>query len=332
MPRGFWTGLSHGAGFGVVALAGLSLLTPLPRQADEAAPPPDAALTDAPPAGDEGETAGETPADGGAGTEGGAEAVTEAGAGTEATAEEPAETAETGAGVVAMPPVPRRDSEGREGREGDSPHTAELGLPVGSEFGRGGDMTPTLPEPLLAPSTGVKQTEAPVAPAPAAETAPDAETDPDLRPEATAPGALLMPPQDDMADADLLPTSDPPAGFAPPPVVELPRMAGVGEPDSLPRSQPAEAIALPPAPENPVAETNATPPAEVLQPPISPQPPAVVQAETDVQPVDKAAPEAAPGDDPGTDTDTAAPARISAPAPDLSLPPALSDLGRSPDN
>ncbi|MDN5568978.1 MAG: hypothetical protein L0G27_09605 [Paracoccus sp. (in: a-proteobacteria)] len=137
MARGILTGVVHGALLSVVALAGLSLLAPLPRDRDRSQP------------------------------------------------------------VI----VPDRDA---------TP-SGQMDLPVGSEFGRAGDLAPQAPAPIR--SDDSNRVAEPVAvPAPRAEPAPTPVTDDNARPETLA--------------GDRMPAQTQPAPLDPAPDLQLPGAAG----------------------------------------------------------------------------------------------------------
>lgn len=117
----------------------------------------------------------------------------------------------------------------------EAPVASAVDLPVGSEFGRGGDHLPNLPTPLDAPQAGMGQTEAPGVIAPAAEPAPVTIAVNDARPEAAdgAPSALAT------DDAEEAPEFAQPEVFAAPsapaaPELAAPELSGAAQPDSAP--------------------------------------------------------------------------------------------------
>ncbi|MBU3030500.1 hypothetical protein [Paracoccus marinaquae] len=195
MARSFWTGLGHGAALGGGLLVLMSLVWPLPEpeppalpgeavvpgSVDPGAPSPDdspmAAMPDDQPA-----AAAEAPVPAAPDMP---EVETAAPADEAPAVESPAaepgtESAAAGAGqdlpsVEAAAPVTRP--------EGARPEAEAVGLPVGSEFGRGGDVVPRLPTPLTVPSARLDQSDAPAVRAPAAEPAPVTVTGSNARPE-----------------------------------------------------------------------------------------------------------------------------------------------------
>lgn len=233
MARGFWTGLLHGGIVGVLAVAALSLAVPLPRDSGQKDPVGDAPLAPVPQA---------APV-------GGQPAVAETSVGSVEPGYPPTPA------DASPDPVPARPAP-------DAPAAAAVDLPVGSEFGRGGDAVPVMPAPLAAtrpdpvrPAVVVapESEPAPVAAAPAdRRPRPDAHNDgpvqlaPDMaedlpqieaavapsRPSApVAPGraAADAPDAAPALPADLLPARDRA------PVAEPPSPAGAPAPDlSLP--------------------------------------------------------------------------------------------------
>lgn len=193
-----------------------------------------------------------------------------------------------------------------DARQAPRPDAGAIDLPVGSEFGRGGDVVPRLPEPLSAPQARLDMTDAPAVSAPAAEPAPVTVTGDDARPQAVLTEPAPQSPAEGEAtprfarpDFTRLPGSDARQSGA------APGMAALAVPDLLPG-------AVPPAdqPAGPTVDSLAGGSPEVSA---APQAPAseVVRA--------------APARTPPTVVVTPAP-RLPSPALDLSLPPDLSDL------
>lgn len=242
MARGFWTGLVHGGIVSVLAVAALSLAVPLPREAGPAQDTPAAAAL--PPAvPDEDRPAARGAARG--------EAIPPAQNRPAAEARQPSDSA------------PSRP-------EPEPPAAAAVDLPVGSEFGRGGDAVPVVPEPLVSGRPDPAQPPAVIAPE--SEPAPVAATPSDRRPDPAPNGNGPVQVAPDLAED--LPQIRPAASAAPsrPSALTAPGRAAPEAPDAAP--------ALP---------------ADLLPAPRDPSPP-----------------------EPETPT--------AAPAPDLSLPPDLSDL------
>ena len=233
MAGGFWTGLVHGGIVSLLAMAALSLAVPLPRDGGPAQDTPAAAVQPpaAPPAGDR------PPA--------------------------PAQDAPAARNGPPSDPAPSRPAS-------DPPAAAAVDLPVGSEFGRGGDAVPVVPEPLAAGRPDPAQPAAVIAPD--AEPAPLAAPPADRRPEPDPDGGGPVQIAPDLAEDP--PQVEPAAPAAPsrPPALEAPGRAAADAPDAAP-ALPADLL---PAPRD-----RTPPPSEI-------------------------------------------PSEI--PAPDLSLPPDLSDL------
>lgn len=123
-----------------------------------------------------------------------------------------------------------------------APRPDVVGLPIGSEFGRGTDEAPVVPEPGVALD---RDSRAPAAvPAPASEAAPVARTRDNIRPDTAADGRLprqAQPPAGEAApsldiftDATALSRSQP--STVPPMAVEAPQ-------DDLPAVTWTEAVA-----------------------------------------------------------------------------------------
>lgn len=270
MAGGFLKGLMHGGLLGVVALAGLSMLLPLPgaQDRDGGAEPKVSAAASVPAAADP------TPAAPAPGPESVA---------PERTAPEPAALEPA---ASAQDPAPAVDLPG-----GAAPDADAVGLPVGSEFGRGGDVAPRLPAPQSASPRALGD---PVAvPAPAAEPAPVALTADKVRPETLA---------DDRMPAQTLPQD---GGAAP--GLTLPQTA----PGSAAGSDALRAVPLPD------------------QGPGQDAAPLILPATDDETPGGDVTPTNAPEADADAPPPDAPPAPgLPSPALDLSLPPDLTDLRR----
>lgn len=164
MAGGFFLGFVQGAALSVLALAGLSLLTPVqpPAAQGRAAPPAIAASPELAPE--------PAPAD-------------------EAAEERPA------APPPVSQPAPAAPEDEPPPPVVPGPEAGSVGLPVGSEFGRSGDLPPRLPDA----ASGSSPVEAGPAPAiappdPEAERAPTMDADRAARPEAVPdPGAPAQP-------------------------------------------------------------------------------------------------------------------------------------------
>lgn len=288
MTRGFWKGLLHGGLLSAVALAVLSLLSPLPSR-DELAvgTPADAPVPEVSPPD---ESADAAPA-----SEMVEPVVTEV------------SPVVTGAPPAVAPPETR-----------DNSVISAVDMPVGSEFGRSGDLPPLMPQPLEQPHGAQGQSEAPGVIAPSEETAPVTEAVNDARPEAGegAPAGLVT------ETAEAAPEVDLPSALQMPAALSSPQALGATERDSAPDmsalSEPRDIAALDavepqPEPEAPVAV-------------IAPQPvPPVAEAEPDA-PTETPTETPAVEDDPPAQTEapvTTADAPVedvTVPTPDLSLP------------
>ena len=303
MARGFWTGLFHGGVVSGAALAALSLLSPMPK-GDE--PPAEAAPSEVvAPA----ETVTTPPQ----------EAPPKAIAPQEARPE-PAATAE--AQTDTQPDAqPQPPSESVADRSERSPSAGAVDLPVGSEFGRGGDVAPQMPSPLAVPDGRMAPAEAPAVSAPAAEPAPVTVTGDNRRPQTEqAEGPALTVPEDGGAAPDL----SRPDALALPDAPAMPQMGGVEAQDDAP-ARPAETEPQP----APSAETNAetatetegaTGSVEVASPASDA---ATNEGDNVPQPPQPAAEDASEDD---AQTDLPAAPSLPSPSLDLSLPPDLSDL------
>lgn len=115
-------------------------------------------------------------------------------------------------------------------RPGDAPQAGEVDLPVGSEFGRGGDIAPRLPASLA--DGRPMQPEAPAVMAPASEPAPVAVTIPDPRPQPL--GGQDGPVQTAPAAGEDAPDLDRPAVLAQPVAPAAPDRAMADAPDAAP--------------------------------------------------------------------------------------------------
>lgn len=203
MARGFWTGLLHGGVVGIAALAALSLAAPVPRP-DPAALPEAAAL----PAED---PAGEAPP-----------------AEIEAAETRPAEISP--AGISSETPSDAATAPS----PADAPRAEAVDLPVGSEFGRGGDVAPRLPAPLA--TARPDQPEAPAVVAPTSEPAPVAITAADPRPQPA--GGQDGPLQGVPAEGEAAPRLDRPAALPRPAAPVMPGRAVADAPDLAPVLRP----------------------------------------------------------------------------------------------
>ncbi len=223
MARGFWTGFLHGGLVGVAALAALSLAAPLPRPL----PGPDAEVGPQPAQASDLPTAADTLA-----TPKVAETspLPQANEAEEAVADPPAEAPQADAPVADAPPA-------------DAPVAGAVDLPVGSEFGRGGDGAPSLPAPLASERPSVA--EAPAVMAPTSEPAPVAITMPDPRPQPA--GDQDGPVQNAPTAGEDAPQLDRPAMLARPGIPALPGRAAAEGPDAAP-SMPLDLPGTPSAP------------------------------------------------------------------------------------
>lgn len=302
MARGFWTGLGHGAALSAIVLVALSLVSPvrdpgsLPRTDGESA--------------SEGRERPES-----------AEPVRES---------LPSETApqpvpEPPAGQVADAPerAPAPDAS-----DADAPRAEAVGLPVGSEFGRGGDVLPAQPAPLATPAPRMDQADAPAVSAPAAEPAPVAITEIDTRPD--APEDAARPAQTSPVAGEDAPDIARPGSLDVPTMTQAPQMTLSGDPDALPdapamRTAPPDAAdtsASARAPES--TDAAVARPAEPASTPVPPRSDTI-----DAQAVAAASQQDARDADRPREparTDSATVPAMPAPALDLSLPPDLSDL------
>lgn len=264
MAGGFIRGLVHGTAVSLVALAGLSLMAPGPARS------PDRASAD-------GDAASSVP-----GTDQPAKAVMEPGP----------IAVETGA----APAAPVEDD--RDGRR-EAPG-AVLDVPVGSEFGRAGDLPPRIPASV---SGGGPAPEAPrPVPQPRSEPAPVAATGARDRPEAAADAAAPAQPGMALQDGGL----------------------GVSLPSPAPQDGPGSRDLAPSALPGP-SEDRAPQLQSVMPPTVTTPGPNVPAAAPAAAPATGVTGEAL--SDEGGRGGVAIP-RLHAPAIDLSLPPDLGDLRR----
>lgn len=281
MAGGFWSGFLHGGAICAVALAGWSLLTPTPRATSVPAPVDQVRPTAAMPRPSLANPSATLPPPA-----------------TPVPAPMPAN-----AGGAADLPASHASGGRRTG-----PETTEIDLPPGSEFGRGGDLVPPRPQPLIGP-------EAPglpalVATAPLAELAPRAETSAEARPVvADEIGAAANGPSQPP-----IPAQEPARESArPDPVVSLASPSRAARP-------------TPPAPDAPAS------PAEMSASMSGARQTAPTTTPAGERPRDLDPPSAgsASGPDAAPVSDAAPPGRR--PVPDLSLPPDLTELGHARRN
>ena len=207
----------------------------------------------------------------------------------------------------------------------DAPAAAVLPLPVGSEFARGTDIQPSVPQPLQAPAPAM-QAGPPVAVLPTAEPAPalaaalsSAAADQPAAPprEAAAPASPQAPaPVADEPDLPHAPTPEaaipvpPPGKVLTPALDRRPELAGPPDFTAGGAGQSEPSAAIPNAPTDAPDPVAAAPAATALN---------AVGAEADAAAPDRAAPA----------TENSAPVTAPAlPSPglDLSTPPDLTDL------
>lgn len=125
---------------------------------------------------------------------------------------------------------PAAEAPSSEPRTGDAPQTGKVDLPVGSEFGRGGDAVPRLPAPLA--SERPVPAEAPAVIAPTSEPAPVAVTAAEPRPQ---PAGEQDGPVQTAPDAgEDAPQLDRPAVLAQPSLPAAPGRAVADAPDEAP--------------------------------------------------------------------------------------------------
>jgi hypothetical protein len=130
------------------------------------------------------------------------------------------------AGLSLLAPLPA-DNRSQPMADGDTTPSGQMELPVGSEFGRAGDLAPQAPAPIR--STDSDRVAEPVAvPAPRAEPAPTPVTGDNARPETLA--------------GDQMPAQSRPAPFDPTPDVQLP---GAADDTPMVRSLPGFAADAP---------------------------------------------------------------------------------------
>lgn len=236
MARGFWTGLLHGAVISAIGLGALSLLAPLPKEIGIAGSE-DRVAGDPPESVPEAETARDDPeplaSDAGAGT-----APREMETGTDNTAA----TGATTESVTEESVTEEGTAEPATAEDESQPQATAIDLPVGSDFGRGGDASPQLPAPLA--SSPSERSEPSAVSAPASEPAPVAVTGAELPPEAVVPGSELSQSETPETEEGLgfgLPSSQ-----SAPDAPEAPGKVRASGQDSLPASAPAETIAAQP--------------------------------------------------------------------------------------
>jgi hypothetical protein len=231
MTRGFSSGLVHGIVLGAACLLALSLAFPM--SGDEPAPRHEPI---APPA-----------------------AQPAAAAATHPETPEPA------------PEPAASDSQTPDHSAHQTPSAAQVDLPVGSEFGRGGDVLPILPAPLSSFENGIGQAEAPAVSAPAAEPAPVAVIGENHRPETSRQGMAqdLAAPEPGGASPDL----ETPDVLTRPGQQPAPLMGEQGGQDALPaRMTAATADAAPPQAVSPPAADTGRGDADTPQAPAMPAP------------------------------------------------------------
>lgn len=347
MARGFWTGLGHGAVLSAAGLALLSLLLPLPSavdetstQVEETAPLVDTDTNEVPlsdATADEVEQDPDQQA-----TPSAPDSVAADPAMAAAGSQTASDTSDAAVGGG--------DQANDDQAAQTQPDAAAVDLPVGSEFGRGGDVTPRLPDPLTPPGGRMDLSDAPAVSAPAAEPAPVAITDTGERPDtldaASDPGQSAPEAGGDAPDLAR------PGALEAPSVAKAPSFGQADRPDTAPSpAAPAE------APEDTDGATSvdaddapvdtrpgdATPTADADDPVESSQVSAETVGETDTpddssDPAPAAADPAPPAvtveqnlvEAPETEvaepSDPAIAPGLPAPALDLSLPPDLSDL------
>ncbi|MDQ1899277.1 hypothetical protein RAH32_02310 [Paracoccus sp. WLY502] len=125
-----------------------------------------------------------------------------------------------------QPPEPRRS----EPQPDDAPQAGEVDLPVGSEFGRGGDAAPRLPAPLVSERPALSETPAVIAPP--SEPAPPAVTEAEPRPQPT--GEQDGPVQAAPDAGENAPQLERPALLAQPSLPAVPGRAMADAPDAAP--------------------------------------------------------------------------------------------------
>lgn len=113
-------------------------------------------------------------------------------------------------GLSLLAPLPA-DNRSQPMAKGDVTPSGQMELPVGSEFGRAGDIAPRAPSPINGGNSD-RVTEPAAVPAPRAEPAPRLITDDNARPETLT--------------GDRMPSQSQPATFDPVPDVQLPAAAG----------------------------------------------------------------------------------------------------------
>ncbi|MTD98819.1 hypothetical protein GIY56_00790 [Paracoccus sp. YIM 132242] len=158
---------------------------------------------------------------------------------------EPAPVAQPAPRVAPVEPKPAAPVP----QAGDAPQAGAVDLPVGSEFGRGGDMAPHLPAPLA--TERPDQPEAPAVMAPTSEPAPVAVTAADPRPQLA--GERDGPVQGAPDAGEDAPQLDRPAALTLPTALAAPGRTVTDAPDAapvVPQAEPAQASPAPglPAP------------------------------------------------------------------------------------
>lgn len=209
MAHGFWKGLLHGAVISVAGLAGLSLLTPV---SDDAAQDGTSVPEQREPVPIQAEPADEQPA-----------------APEERPTDADGEQIEISVPEEVAPPAASEPAD--SGNTSQGPEAATMDLPVGSEFGRGGDVVPHMPAPMES-DTQSRHTDAPAVSAPTAEPAPVAITDPGAQPATGAPDAKLTETQEPQSED--APEPDLSVSLEAPDVMKAPQMIGSAEPDEAP--------------------------------------------------------------------------------------------------
>lgn len=143
---------------------------------------------------------------------------------------EPAPAAEPAPEPRPVEPRPNPVKPQSARQPGDTPQAGAVDLPVGSEFGRGGDLAPSLPAPLTQDRPA--QAEAPAVMAPTSEPVPVAVTIPDPRPQPA--GEQDGPVQTAPAAGEDAPDLARPAALAQPVASAAPRRAMADGPDAAP--------------------------------------------------------------------------------------------------
>lgn len=235
----------HGAGISAIGLAALSLLTPLPEQGETPSPqgessPAEAAkaVESAPAAVTEEKSV--KPGSSESDIDSGKEAATGGEAAPEDDAASIAESGETPDEAGPATDTTDGGSEPAPSVKDARPQASAIDLPVGSEFGRGGDGLPALPKPLTSnPPSG--QMEPPAVSAPAAEPAPIGATAENLPPQAEMPGSDLS--QTEAPEAEDDPEVQTPSAQTAPASIDLPGKVPASGQDSLPATSSGGAMA-----------------------------------------------------------------------------------------